>query len=161
MDNAIVTQSIEVQNQTDMIQSLIDTYTSNNTDDPCHLMPQIDFPPGTSADLLSATVDDRFAKPLWYIPQVRTAFTAGRPSTVAPVLCLSAPVVRRALHKSVAGLLRLQGYHGKCVSGNVIFLCHIQYLSLSYPASRIHAHRTQRPGRRRRRVHALVHGRYR
>lgn len=31
IDNPVVTQTVEVMNQTEVIQSLIDTYTSNNT----------------------------------------------------------------------------------------------------------------------------------
>lgn len=109
MDNAVVTQTIELENQTDMIRSLIDTYTSNNTGDPCQLMPQIDFPPDTTADLLSAGAQQRYAKPLWYIPPSSAAvWPAQRPQAAR----LSAPVVRRALRKSAAGLLRMSGYHG-------------------------------------------------
>ncbi|XP_055390237.1 uncharacterized protein LOC129619158 isoform X2 [Condylostylus longicornis] len=108
--NPLVTQTIEVMNQTEMLQTLIDTYANksgfqNYLLNPCQVIPQVDFPPENTAELLS---DDKFAKPLWFIPPIETDFVRGVPREYPQV---TKEICRQALRKAVCGLLRVAGFN--------------------------------------------------
>lgn len=70
-------------------------------------MPNIDFPPETTANLVS---DEKFLRPIWYIPPNETNFTRGVPVDIPQI---SKPIVMQAMRKSIAGLLRVKGFYGK------------------------------------------------
>lgn len=70
-------------------------------------MPHIDLTPDTTANLVS---DEKFLKPLWYIPPHETEFTKGIPTSVPKI---SKPVVMEAIRISLSGLVRLKGFNGK------------------------------------------------
>lgn len=93
-------------NQTEAVQSLIDTYTSNGMSHPSQIMPNLDFPIENNENLVR---DDKFLKPLWYLPAVDTPFSRGTPVNVPTI---TKPVVVAALRKSISGLLRLKGFNG-------------------------------------------------
>lgn len=90
-----------------MIQSLIETYTSNTSGNPSQLMPNIDFPIENSVNLVR---DDKFLKPLWYIPATDTPFSRGTPVNIPKI---TKPIVMASLRKSISGLLRLKGFYGE------------------------------------------------
>ena len=69
-------------------------------------MPTIDFPPETTMNLIH---DDKFLKPLWYIPPDETRFTRGAPVEYPK---LSKPIIMQSMRKSIAGLLRIKGFFG-------------------------------------------------
>lgn len=71
-------------------------------------MPHIDLTPDVTANLVS---DEKFLKPLWYIPPHETAFTKGTPPTNIPKI--SKPVVMEAIRISLSGLVRLKGFNGQ------------------------------------------------
>lgn len=135
-DNPLVTQTVEVMNQTEFIQTLLDTYASDavrllkfSTENfllTKHLalnfffqqssflsqnegifMPHIDLTPDTTANLVS---DEKFLKPLWYIPPQETEFTKGIPTSIPKI---SKPVVMEAIRASLSGLVRLKGFNGE------------------------------------------------
>lgn len=117
-ENPIVTQTVEVMNQSEMIQSLIDTYASktgfnNYLINPCQMIPHIDFSPENTADLVN---EEKFAKPFWFIPPIQTDFSRGRPKST---IKLNKEIVRSTLRKSICGLLRVAGFSEaskKCIN---------------------------------------------
>ncbi|XP_064556253.1 uncharacterized protein Spt7 [Drosophila montana] len=109
LKSSLVTQTIEVMKQTEVLQSLIDTYsnkngTSNYLLNPCQMIPEVDFPPENAADLVS---EQKFQKPIWFIPTVNTAYSRGDPQ---PHPEISSNTCRHALRKVMCGLLRLAGF---------------------------------------------------
>ncbi|XP_017472091.1 PREDICTED: uncharacterized protein LOC108363286 isoform X1 [Rhagoletis zephyria] len=118
--NPLVTQTIEVMKQTEMLQSLIDTYsnksgTSNYLLNPCQMIPEVDFPPENAVDFIN---DDKFAKPIWFIPPIETQFARGVPQAypqINPKICLA------ALRKAVCGQLRVCGFTDISESALVLF----------------------------------------
>ncbi|XP_054730463.1 uncharacterized protein LOC129239157 isoform X1 [Anastrepha obliqua] len=118
--NPLVTQTIEVMKQTEMLQSLIDTYsnksgTSNYLLNPCQMIPEVDFPPENATDFIN---DDKFAKPIWFIPPIETQFARGVPQSypeINPEIC------RAALRKAVCGQLRVSGFTDISESALVLF----------------------------------------
>lgn len=118
--NPLVTQTIEVMKQTEMLQSLIDTYsnksgTSNYLLNPCQMIPEVDFPPENAADFIN---DDKFAKPIWFIPPIESSFARGVPQVypqINPKIC------RVALRKAVCGQLRVCGFTDISESALVLF----------------------------------------
>ncbi|EDW82362.1 uncharacterized protein Dwil_GK25763 [Drosophila willistoni] len=109
LKSSLVTQTIEVMKQTEMLQSLIDTYsnkngTSNYLLNPCQMIPEVDFPPENAADLVGG---QKFQKPIWFIPTVDTAYSRGEPQ---PYPEISSLVCRQTLRKVMCGMLRLAGF---------------------------------------------------
>ncbi|XP_030382306.1 uncharacterized protein LOC115629859 [Scaptodrosophila lebanonensis] len=109
LKSSLITQTIEVMKQTEVLQSLIDTYsnkngTSNYLLNPCQMIPEVDFPPENAADLVG---EQKFQKPIWFIPSVDTAYSRGEPQSYPEV---SSNVCRFALYKVMCGLLRLAGF---------------------------------------------------
>ncbi|XP_034485898.1 uncharacterized protein LOC117790530 [Drosophila innubila] len=109
LKSSLVTQTIEVMKQTEVLQSLIDTYsnkngTSNYLLNPCQMIPEVDFPPENAADLVG---EQKFQKPIWFIPTVDTAFSRGDPQ---PYPEISSNICRHTLRKVMCGLLRLAGF---------------------------------------------------
>ncbi|KAH8387105.1 hypothetical protein KR093_004654 [Drosophila rubida] len=128
LKSSVVTQTIEVMKQTEMLQSLIDTYSTKNASleifsnyelcinnyflqgssnyllNPCQMIPEVDFPPENAADLVS---EQKFQKPIWFIPTVDTAYSRGDPQSYPE---LSSNTCRHALRKAMCGLLRLAGF---------------------------------------------------
>ncbi|KAH8273037.1 hypothetical protein KR018_001248, partial [Drosophila ironensis] len=107
--SSLVTQTIEVMKQTEMLQSLIETYsnkngTSNYLLNPCLMIPEVDFPPENAADLVG---EQRFQKPIWFTPTMDTAYSRGDPQSYPH---LSTDACRLALRKAMSGMLRLAGF---------------------------------------------------
>ncbi|TDG43670.1 hypothetical protein AWZ03_009913 [Drosophila navojoa] len=120
LKSSLVTQTIEVMKQTEVLQSLIDTYsnkngTSNYLLNPCQMIPEVDFPPENAADLVS---EQKFQKPIWFIPTVDTAFSRGDPQ---PYPEISTNTCRYTMRKVMCGLLRLAGFTD-CSESAVILL---------------------------------------
>ncbi|XP_053692749.1 uncharacterized protein LOC128741162 [Sabethes cyaneus] len=108
LKNPLVTQTVEVMNQTEMIQTLIDTYSTKSGHsyilNPCQLMPNIDFPPANTADL---NKNEKILRPLWFANPHESRFTRGEPRSYPK---LTKPVLIQALRKVTCGLLRVTGF---------------------------------------------------
>ncbi|XP_055606428.1 uncharacterized protein LOC129754399 [Uranotaenia lowii] len=108
LKNPLVTQTIEVMNQTEMIQTLIDTYSTKSGYsyilNPCQLMPNIDFPPANTADL---SRNEKITRPFWFVNPHDSKFTRGEPKNYPR---LTRPVLMQALRKVICGLLRVAGF---------------------------------------------------
>ncbi|XP_055523982.1 uncharacterized protein LOC129717823 [Wyeomyia smithii] len=108
LKNPLVTQTVEVMNQTEMIQTLIDTYSTKSGHsyilNPCQLMPNIDFPPANTADL---NRNEKILRPLWFANPHDSRFTRGEPRSYPK---LTRPVLIQALRKVICGLLRVAGF---------------------------------------------------
>ncbi|XP_055617090.1 uncharacterized protein LOC129762647 isoform X2 [Toxorhynchites rutilus septentrionalis] len=108
LKNPLVTQTVEVMNQTEMIQTLIDTYSTKSGHsyilNPCQLMPNIDFPPANTADLSNY---EKITRPFWFVNPHESKFTRGEPQNYPK---LSRPVLLQALRKVICGLLRVIGF---------------------------------------------------
>ncbi|XP_058818781.1 uncharacterized protein LOC131681764 [Topomyia yanbarensis] len=108
LKNPLVTQTVEVMNQTEMIQTLIDTYSTKSGYsyilNPCQLMPNIDFPPANTADLSG---NEKISRPLWFVNPHDSRFTRGEPKNYPK---LTRPVLMQALRKVICGLLRVTGF---------------------------------------------------
>ncbi|XP_058443722.1 uncharacterized protein LOC131425673 isoform X2 [Malaya genurostris] len=108
LKNPLVTQTVEVMNQTEMIQTLIDTYSTKSGYsyilNPCQLMPNIDFPPANTADLSG---NEKICRPLWFVNPYESRFTRGEPKNYPK---LTRPVLMQALRKVTCGLLRVTGF---------------------------------------------------
>ncbi|XP_037047482.1 uncharacterized protein LOC119082172 [Bradysia coprophila] len=120
IDNPLVTQTVEVMNQTEFIQTLLDTYASDAQSSFLNqnegiFMPHIDLTPDTTANLVS---DEKFLKPLWYIPPHETEFTKGSPTTIPKI---SKPVAMEAIRISLSGLVRLKGFNDSTDSALQMF----------------------------------------
>ncbi|KAH8343209.1 STAGA complex 65 subunit gamma [Drosophila kikkawai] len=109
LKSSLVTQTIEVMKQTEVLQSLIETYSNKNGSsnyllNPCLMIPEVDFPPENAADLVGG---QKFQKPIWFTPTVDTAYSRGDPQ---PYPEISSHVCRQALRKVMCGMLRLAGF---------------------------------------------------
>uniref|UniRef100_A0A182N0C4 Bromodomain associated domain-containing protein n=1 Tax=Anopheles dirus TaxID=7168 RepID=A0A182N0C4_9DIPT len=108
LKNPLVTQTVEVMKQTEMIQTLIDTYSTksgcNYILNPCQLMPTVHFPASNVVDL---TRTEKITRPLWFVAPASTAFTRGDAKNYVK---LSKPVVLQALRKAACGLLCMEGF---------------------------------------------------
>uniref|UniRef100_A0A2M3ZJ50 Uncharacterized protein n=1 Tax=Anopheles braziliensis TaxID=58242 RepID=A0A2M3ZJ50_9DIPT len=108
LKNSLVTQTVEVMKQTEMIQTLIDTYSTKSGCgyilNPCQLMPTVHFPASNVADL---TRNERVTRPFWFVPYTSTPFTRGEPKNHVQ---LSRAVVLQALRKAACGLLCMVGF---------------------------------------------------
>ncbi|XP_017851148.1 uncharacterized protein LOC108605849 isoform X2 [Drosophila busckii] len=106
---SLITQTIEVMKQTEMLQSLIDTYSNKNGNsnyllNPCQMIPEVDFPPENVADLVN---ESKFQKPIWFIRTEDTSYSRGEPEEVPEI---SSNCARHILRKVMCGLLRLAGF---------------------------------------------------
>ncbi|KAL9881651.1 uncharacterized protein LOC119637031 isoform X2 [Glossina fuscipes] len=106
--------------QTEMLQSLIDTYsnksgTSNYLLNPCQMIPEVDFPPENAADFIS---NEKFAKPIWFIPPQDTKFTKGVPQLYPQ---LNTEICKASLRKAVCGQLRVAGFTDTAESALILF----------------------------------------
>ncbi|XP_058064167.1 uncharacterized protein LOC131213944 isoform X1 [Anopheles bellator] len=108
LKNSLVTQTVEVMKQTEMIQTLIDTYSTKSGCsyilNPCQLMPTVHFPANNVADL---TRNELVTRPFWFVPATSTGFTRGESKNHVK---LSYPVVMQALKKAACGLLCMAGF---------------------------------------------------
>ncbi|KFB37256.1 AGAP000250-PA-like protein [Anopheles sinensis] len=108
LKNPLVTQTVEVMKQTEMIQTLIDTYSTksgcNYILNPCQLMPTVHFPSSNVVDLTRA---EKITRPLWFVNPASSAFTRGDPKNFVK---LSKPAVLQALRKAACGLLCMEGF---------------------------------------------------
>lgn len=116
----MVTQTIEVKKQTEMLNSLIETYsnksgTSNYLLNPCQMIPEVDFPPENIADFHN---DDKFTKPIWFIPPQHTRFAKGLPQSYPK---LNPEVCRASIRKAVCGQLSVAGFTDIAESALVLF----------------------------------------
>lgn len=112
----MVTQTVEVNNQTEMINSLLDTYSNNNKFNNFQLIPNIDFPASNSADI---DRHKKFFKPIWFIPTDDTDFSQGKPKDYPTRL--SKVSVTQATRKSVCGLLKVAGF---CEANESALICY-------------------------------------
>ncbi|XP_053678429.1 uncharacterized protein LOC128728807 [Anopheles nili] len=108
LKNPLVTQTVEVMKQTEMIQTLIDTYSTksgcNYILNPCQLMPTVHFP---SSNVVDLTWTEKIMRPLWFVAPASSAFTRGDSKNYVK---LSKPVVLQALRKAACGLLCMEGF---------------------------------------------------
>lgn len=108
LKNPLITQTVEVMNQTEMIQTLIDTYSTKSGYsyilNPCQLMPNIDFPPANTADL---SRHEKITRPLWFVHPHDSKFTRGEPKSYPK---LTRPVLMQVHRKVICGLLRVAGF---------------------------------------------------
>ncbi|XP_053662847.1 uncharacterized protein LOC128711976 [Anopheles marshallii] len=108
LKNPLVTQTVEVMKQTEMIQTLIDTYSTksgcNYILNPCQLMPTVHFP---SSNVVDLTRMEKITRPFWFVLPDETPFTRG---TCKNFVKLSKPVVLQALRKAACGLLCMEGF---------------------------------------------------
>uniref|UniRef100_A0A182PT81 Uncharacterized protein n=1 Tax=Anopheles epiroticus TaxID=199890 RepID=A0A182PT81_9DIPT len=108
LKNPLVTQTVEVMKQTEMIQTLIDTYSTksgcNYILNPCQLMPTVHFP---SSNVVDLTRMEKITRPLWFVLPDETPFTRGDRRNYVK---LSKPVVLQALRKAACGLLCMEGF---------------------------------------------------
>lgn len=119
IQNPLVTQTIEVMNQTEMLQTLIDTYANksgynNYLLNPSQVIPQIDFPPENAANLLN---DDKFCNPFWFIPPIETNFSKGAPERFPEI---TQDIAKAAIRKAIAGILRIAGFNEAANSSLVL-----------------------------------------
>lgn len=118
--NSLVTQTVEVMHQTEMIQTLIDTYADKSNGNYVlnhnQILPNIDFPPENTANLLS---DRKFAKPLWFIRPRDTQFTKG--VSKSPIPPITKPIVNICLRKSLCGLLKMSDFIQSNDSALILF----------------------------------------
>lgn len=118
--NPLVTQTIEVMKQTEMLQSLIETYSNKSGSNnyllnPCQMIPQVDFPPENATDFVN---DDKFIKPLWFIPPNQTDFTRGVPKEYPQI---NKQVCKESLRKAICGQLCIAGFTDAAESALVLF----------------------------------------
>uniref|UniRef100_A0A1L8DBW8 Uncharacterized protein n=1 Tax=Nyssomyia neivai TaxID=330878 RepID=A0A1L8DBW8_9DIPT len=122
-ENPIVTQTVEVINQREMVQTLIDTYVDksglNYVLNPCQKMPSIDFPPGNSANLVKENNPFSFSQPR------ETRFTRGEQTKTFPRLEKSQ--VDAAIRRSLGGLLKVAGFTEAQDSAMVMFVDAVDY----------------------------------
>ncbi|XP_052849661.1 uncharacterized protein LOC128260570 [Drosophila gunungcola] len=109
LKSALVTQTIEVMKQTEVLQSLIETYSNKNGSsnyllNPCLMIPEVDFPPENAAELVGS---QKFQKPIWFTPTVDTAYSRGDPQSYPEI---SSSTCREAVRKVMCGMLRLTGF---------------------------------------------------
>eukprot|EP00099_Drosophila_melanogaster_P017301 NP_573248.2 Spt7 [Drosophila melanogaster] len=107
--SALVTQTIEVMKQTEVLQSLIETYSNKNGSsnyllNPCLMIPEVDFPPENAAELVGS---QKFQKPIWFTPTVDTAYSRGDPEAYPEI---PSSACRQAMRKVMCGMLRLAGF---------------------------------------------------
>ncbi|XP_059618922.1 uncharacterized protein LOC132263266 [Phlebotomus argentipes] len=123
-ENVIVTQTVEVINQREMIQTLIDTYVDksglNYVLNPCQKMPSIDFPPGNSANLIKENNN-----PFCFSQPRETRFTRGEQMRTFPRL--EKTEVDAAIRRSLGGLLKIAGYTEAQDSAMVMFVDAVDY----------------------------------
>lgn len=100
--NAVLAQGVEVSNQTDMINTLIDTYSKGMAG---AFMPNIDFPNSSSAEFNETK---KFVKPIWFIQPSNSDFVQGLSSKKK--LEFNKTSLKQALRKSVCGLIKSSGY---------------------------------------------------
>ncbi|KAI8125561.1 hypothetical protein FF38_02323 [Lucilia cuprina] len=138
--NPLVTQTIEVMKQTEMLQSLIDTYsnksgTSNYLLNPCQMIPEVDFPPENAADFVS---DDKFTKPIWFVPPQDSDFANGVPQHYPQV---NSEICRASLRKAVCGQMRVAGFTDTAESALILFAdaCEEFILNLMQHVREVHA----------------------
>lgn len=101
-------------NQTEIIKSLVDTYTHTNGT-PTQLMNTIEFPPENLANLVRT---DKYRKPFGYVSPKKTNFSRGVPVVADKI---NKPIVTEAIRKSLAGLLRLKGFD-ECTESAMVTL---------------------------------------
>ncbi|XP_037933821.1 uncharacterized protein LOC119668404 [Teleopsis dalmanni] len=120
MKNPLVTQTIEVMKQTEMLQSLIDTYSnksgSPNDLSPCQMIPEVDFPPENSADFIIN--DEKFAKPTFFIPPKENCFALSLPTHYPEI---NTEVCQALIRKAVCGQLRATGFTDSVDSAITLF----------------------------------------
>lgn len=128
--NPLVTQTVEMMHQTEMIQTLIDTYADKSNGNYVlnhnQILPNIDFPPENTANLLS---DKKFAKPLWFIRPKDTRFSKGVPKPLPPI---SKPIVNICLRKSLCGLLKMSDFIQSTDSALILFVDAIDHFYKSF-----------------------------
>lgn len=116
--------------QTEMIQTLIDTYADKSNGNYVlnhnQILPNIDFPPENTANLLS---DSKFAKPLWFIRPRDTRFTQG---TAKPIPPITKPIVNICLRKSLCGLLKMSDFIQGTDSALVLFTDAVDHFYKSF-----------------------------
>ena len=129
--NPLVTQTVEVMHQTEMIQTLIDTYAdkSNGSYVLHHnqILPNIDFPPENTVNLLQD--DRRCAKPLWFVRPKETKFSKGHPK---PLPLITKPIVNICLRKSLCGLLKMSDFIQSTDSALVLFVDAVDHFYKSF-----------------------------
>lgn len=118
--NSFVTQTIEVMKQTEMLQSLIDTYSnksgsSNYLLNPCQVIPEIDFPLENAIDFVC---EDKFVKPFWFIPPKEIKFAHTVPQKYPHI---NGETCSEALRKATCGQLRVAGFTDIAETALILF----------------------------------------
>lgn len=79
------------------------------------MIPQVDFPPENATDFVN---DDKFAKPLWFIPPNETDFTRGVAKEYPQI---NKQVCKASLRKAICGQLCIAGFTDTAESALVLF----------------------------------------
>lgn len=79
------------------------------------MIPEVDFPPENAADFVA---DDKFTKPIWFVPPQDTSFAKGIPQHYPQV---TSGVCRASLRKAVCGQMRVAGFTDTAESALVLF----------------------------------------
>lgn len=116
--------------QSEMIQTLIDTYADKSNGNYVlnhnQILPNIDFPPENTANLLN---DRKFAKPLWFVKPQDTRFTRGAAKPIPPI---TKPIVNICLRKSLCGLLKMSDFMQSTDSALILFTDAVDHFYKSF-----------------------------
>lgn len=99
------------------------------------MIPEVDFPPENAADFVT---DEKFAKPIWFVPPRDTDFAKGTPQHYPQV---NSDICRASLRKAVCGQMRVAGFTDTAESALVLFAdaCEEFILNLMQHVREVHA----------------------
>lgn len=99
------------------------------------MIPEVDFPPENAADLVS---DEKFAKPIWFVPPRDSNFAKGVPQHYPQV---NSEICRASLRKAVCGQMRVAGFTDTAESALILFAdaCEEFILNLMQHVREVHA----------------------
>lgn len=79
------------------------------------MIPEVDFPPENAADFAA---EEKFAKPIWFVPPQDTKFAKAIPQSYPKV---TADICRASLRKAVCGQMRVAGFTDTAESALILF----------------------------------------
>lgn len=99
------------------------------------MIPEVDFPPENAADFVS---DEKFTKPIWFVPPQDSDFAKGTPQHYPQV---NSDICRASLRKAVCGQMRVAGFTDTAESALVLFAdaCEEFILNLMQHVKEVHA----------------------
>lgn len=99
------------------------------------MIPEVDFPPENAADFVS---DEKFAKPIWFVPPRDSNFANGVPQHYPQV---NSEICRASLRKAVCGQMRVAGFTDTAESALILFAdaCEEFILNLMHHVKEVHS----------------------